>query len=174
MEEIKNKTTIKNEIEEIKKLVLQNKSDEALMKLHNLSKNNQQLEITILTLLAEFNELRVHKNRGIINSNEVGIKQNKINVKILELINSIELDSKLNLKYNDTKTKSTNIVNSPTIILFVLTILFSSAFLWQLVLAPQEELTEFTFFIGKAGYYGAIICFFGLVLTLVINGVKSR
>lgn len=160
-----------DEIKNIKTLVSKNKTNEALMTLHKISKQDREAEITVLTLLAEFNELTVQKNRGTINSNETGIAQSKINVKILNLVDALSNNDKIS--FHAVYGKKRNVAKQITLLLFALTVLFF-LYVGVVLIFFSNSKSDALAISGIGATYGGIICFIALIITLVIRAILNK
>ncbi len=158
----------------LKKLVSENKTKEALMSLHDVIVENddQSSEITVLTLLAEYNKLEMQNMRGTRSGEELGLANRKLNVQILDLISSYEKNGKIDhgILVRKRKKLSRNI----TILLAVLSVFFYSFYAigWELY-PPNKQINAFFMLIVNSQYAGTI-CLVALVLTLAIRAILNK
>lgn len=80
----------KNSIADLKTLVAENRTGEALARLLELSQRDKPLHDSILIVSSEFKELNVQRLRGTVSNEEATLRQNKINEKVLMALESFD------------------------------------------------------------------------------------
>ncbi|MEZ4772518.1 MAG: hypothetical protein R3D00_04985 [Bacteroidia bacterium] len=165
---------MENSVEQIKFLISKSQTKEALTSLFNLIKESgdQNSEITVLTLLAQQNDLEIINTRGVISNNELDTAQRKLNVQVLELLNHYSANGQLDLSLLNIKKKG--IANRVTITLASLTIFFIGFYIISWQLYPSDVPIGAFFDVIIISKYAGIICFVSLIITLSVRAITNR
>jgi hypothetical protein len=79
-----------DEIKNLTKLISENKIDQAINILLDVTKNDSDLNNQVIGQSAKFKDLRKKEILGILDSRDIDLAQNKINYALLEIINGIK------------------------------------------------------------------------------------
>lgn len=159
---------------EIKRLVSESKTSDALALLLELSKPNKQVHDAIHIVLGEFNELTSQRLRGIIDNSEATKRLNIIHDKILIALNSFDSQGKpLPNSVTSTSGRTTKfLLRLGLSLLGCALLLIGIYFLFN----PDGRGDEFLIILLLAYYIGAggLLSLGGWFLALVFNALKGK
>jgi len=155
-------------VSDIKALVSQNKTADALSMLLQMTQENKAIHDSVLLISSKFTEITVQKIRGTISNEEAIRFENQVNEKILETLNVF--DSKGKIIPGIVPQKK----NSAVAILAKMTLGF--AIIGGLILIAGDRINDdrgIVEVVGIVFLYLAAFSFLGLLLALVISTLKA-
>ena len=160
--------------ENIKKLVSQNQTSEAISLLLDYSKSNPELYDSILIVSGEFKDFSMQRLRGTLTNDEVLRRQNLINEKVLIALDSFREDgSPLPSGVNSQKEKSAMLFKRWGIILIVVGVILMAGGIPLFSIFENSDVGNLT---QGAGFLCAIAglgCLGIWLLTVFLTAVKD-